>query len=116
MNGEVKAAAERLRGFDADCLGGWVGSEKAKEIAADVRTLLAEHPADDDVPVTEEWLKSQGVAFNSRGVNAERPKLWRLLFVERAPCDYLLSIPAELLPTRQSVRLLLRALGVEVRA
>lgn len=62
MSDELRAAAERLRAED------YTGTpvifkmpqRKANDARQIVNAYLAEHPADDDVPVTEEWLNSLG--------------------------------------------------------
>lgn len=58
MNSEAEAA-ERLRsGFNyAQCPDHWQECNDARLLA---RAYLAEHPADDDLPVDEAWLLSVG--------------------------------------------------------
>ena len=83
--------------------------------ANDVDLLLAERPPDDDEPVTEEWLLSVG--FNDRGVGEF---VRDSLLVTRSPrYGWLYSVGAGSRlgngnMTRDDVRRLLEALGVEL--
>lgn len=54
MSDELRAAAERLLGFDGYYE---MQASDGKNLA---RAYLAEHPADDDEPVTADWLRSVG--------------------------------------------------------
>lgn len=53
MNDELKAAAERVRRHINQ-----LGNSAIEDRNMLVRAYLAEHPADDDEPVTVEWLAS----------------------------------------------------------
>ena len=69
MDTETKAALDRLRseGQGENVYPSWF-PDYDMEVRKDVRTLadayLAEHPPDDDEPVTKEWLAAKGAIFH----------------------------------------------------
>jgi len=68
MNEQVKSAMERLRQMRADADdhdGGYPATEEGRrqsllDHAALADAYLAEHPADDDEAITEDWLREVG--------------------------------------------------------
>lgn len=125
---ELRAAAERLRRAEAvDSLAAVYGPMADKDNAGaylrDRNALLAawfrEHPADDELPVTEEWLREVG--FGDNGYNYAGSMLRLGGFEYRTGpsadgwsrwyyCGVLIT--DENLGTRGHVRRLLAALGI----
>lgn len=121
---ELRAAAERLA--DAIAENRTPRIEDANEVAL---AWLAEHPADDDEPVTEEWLRGVGFANEPGTIEAEtRLGILRTYreFKDREgdrrwEIDdrdvFTTFIPKQLKPkTRGAVRDLCRALGIKLRS
>lgn len=109
MSDELRAAAERLRRYYAGDRSAYKGSpgDAAGVYTGDVLRLLAEHPADDAEPVTDEWLESIG-----HPTPPEPPQRgghrWMVLVVDGKGSSYRLPNAA----TRGDVRRLLAALKV----
>lgn len=53
---ELRAAAERL----LNCPAHWTYVKRDADVALCAAAYLAEHRADDDEPITEDWFKSTG--------------------------------------------------------
>ena len=69
MDAETKAALERLRreGQGENVYPSWFPDydmESRKDSHTLAEAYLAEHPADDDEPVTKEWLAAKGAIFH----------------------------------------------------
>lgn len=119
MTDELRSAAERvIDWYDRD---GSVGGIVCP--IEELRKLLAEHPEDNDEPVTEEWLTSQNLWETQIVDRYERPTFvrylrftYRILGVGDSGCVALIqsmSGKEEIdirLNTRRQVRDLIRAL------
>lgn len=119
---ELRAAAERR------CAGGSVGFTNASWIPGSVEGLLrdaealadaylAEHPADDGVPVTQDWLVSIGFEPNPSSLTFDHRPLSLELFAENVgdppSVEAVFDGIVPHVNTRGGIRRLLRALGVE---
>lgn len=137
---ELRAAAERLRRAEAeDSLAAVYGPMADKDNAGaylrDRNALLAawfrEHPADDELPVTEEWLREVGFAREMQSAASNNLTFragevvvtrWepaesnsRRWSVQKYRADGPDWLPASLTPaTRGAVRRLLTALGIHL--
>ena len=132
MSDELKAAAERLRDLSGDvrdCLEGNLPHDSPTyrgtllfQVTEAALVLLSEHPADDDLPVTEEWLLSVGFESHA-GCLARRIERGSLPWIEVIFDDdggYMLMIGSEavwdgLPQPRGDVRRLCRALGIQLK-
>ena len=118
---ELRAAAERLRGKGR--ASGYFGSHlHCLDYKALATHYLAEHPADDAEPVTEDWLLSVGFTRNKIDqviLILESKDLGRAMtYITISPCELCIESDdggsiwlGE--RTRGDVRTLCRALGVE---
>lgn len=114
---ELRAAAERLRdgAYPAIDLPPWA-TRVYRDGAAVAAAWLAEHPADDAEPVTEEWLRSVGFSSrpNNRWLQIRTPQGGRLDCWMASPLwefhDEAVAIPQ----TRGDVRRLCTALGIDL--
>lgn len=111
MSDDVRAAAERaVRWYESMRRYGGRWDALADDIVQSARAVLAEHPADDGEPVTDEWLESIG-----HPTPPEPPQRgghrWMVLVVDGKGSSYRLPNAA----TRGDVRRLCRALGVTLR-
>lgn len=119
MTPDVRAAAERFQFHGSDRYPGCF--RDASMLAA---AYLAEHPADDELGVTEEWLRSVGFA-ETRDICYGHPILEIGSEDCTLDCDLKcerwhfgsFGLPAQTVPkTRGHVRRLLAALGVPLPA
>lgn len=131
MTDELKAAVERLRDPNRNWFvlndrpetgDNWL-AKLHPDVEADINTLLAEHPPDDETPVGEAWWKTTNAskALSPRG----RP-VWELSGGEADEMTlHWFTDTRELWlkweghittnPTPTRVRLLCRALGIELK-
>lgn len=120
MSDEIKAAAERRRKW-RETHRGWYRQDMDSSILADA--YLAEHPADDDEPVMEAWLRAVGFencSFPDHGKPLCIRFMRDCLFAVYTNGVTLISIrgmyaPASAVRTRGHVRRVCRALGVELK-
>ena len=117
---ELRAAAERVRSAGVN-----IGNARIEDRNLIVTAYLAEHPSDDDDPVTKEWYESVGgryaddgtysidlpyrevsLVFYPKGVTASHPQVW--LWV---PSGVVVSVNN----TRGHVRRLCAALGAPLK-
>ena len=142
MSDEVRKAAERLRQvyenarnhdscwisrvYEPDFTGKSRESDYQRDRDIVTQAYLAEHPADDDEPVTEEWLLSIGFELTREGLPFHReidgylkPSPGNLLQPGESAYDWKLEPPANnllaVLFTRGDVRRICRALGIELK-
>lgn len=119
MSDKVRKAAERLRrtrGSDYVTLKlvyGDNGEQLQQDMMEIADAYLAEHPADDDEPITNEWLTSFGRHFEFNGhelaINSDGGvELWTHWGGESVVID-LCDVA-----TRGDVRRLLRGLGIKL--
>lgn len=125
MNDEVRKAAERYRTWEhgaQEYMPPMVGVCRYSDMETLANAYLAEHPADDDEPVTEEWWDNTlggrhvciqysnfGLWLDTRYGNVKVE-----LYAESAALDsdcFVLTLLVK--PTRGDVRRLCRALGIE---
>lgn len=124
MSKELRSAAERclkeLDGIHCGMSAGPGTCIMSKDVIALSEAWLAEHPADDDEPITEEWLR--GVGFRETKVSDEHFRIIRKDQVSVC-CDDLSSPTTwcmrgqEFLcsfKTRGDVRRLCAAIGIEL--
>lgn len=104
-----------------------MSDEAGKQIAYYVdqflNLIIADHPADDDEPITAEWLESVGFVYHDLG--SDSPYEWyqhpsRLILwdfnEEYWICNQLDQGSVRMdFKTRGQVRLLCRALGIELK-
>jgi len=123
MKDNVRAAIERLRQddltFGNDRRNSCRMNYDGRVVWEDVQTLLSEHLADDDEPVTVEWLESVG--FKGISVMAE-VILSAYVRLQRPSYDVVVrgngaafSPPLATAETRGDVRRLCAALGIELK-
>lgn len=80
---------------------------------------LAEHPADDDEPLTDESLRAIGFELDKDApswavVIGKKPHRVRITFAGQ-PCLRIEEMEIKVNPTRGDIRLLCRALGIELK-
>lgn len=135
---DVKAAAERLRRVQANRAAedvcwlsrvydplwnkGHSNGSWQQDQDLIVTAYLAEHPADEDEPITEEWLRGVGFSICAHwgamaiGDSDQIALEWdygKWLIRWRRPSDRLTTdIPIPAPKTRSDLRLLCRALGI----
>lgn len=145
MDAEIKAIADRMRRhlkaiesettfrdspyFAERCLGKWDRDIIDEDDGALSRAFLAEHPADDDESVTEEWLLSVGfdgdwvmlragerlespefcLSFHGIEKGDGKKRAWLLTL------DPVKTVSVEFPETRGQVRLMCRALGITLK-
>ena len=109
-NDDIRAAAERCK----DLFGTFVDFDNMpieciKDLFVLAQAYIAEHPADDDEPVTDEWLDS--VFGTDDSLCTEWHDEWgeKITWLDKFG---LVSIPMP--KTRGDVRRLCRALGIEL--
>jgi hypothetical protein len=124
MSYEVKTAAERLRrGFDyGHCPDHWGECDDARVLA---EAYLAEHHADDDEAITEDWANT----LSRRQVSDETDAIWVLgiadvgrtaILLHRFSdagdfwAMYLGDVKLQMMATRSQLRQLCAALGIEL--
>lgn len=119
MSDELRAAAEVLK-WDCDYNLDYITPAHHRAARDLSNFYLAEHPADDEMPVTESWLESIG--FRREPVNdcvmkletISRTAAWKY------DCEYwrvdFQKLPEALYPkTRRDVRQLCRVLGIQIK-
>lgn len=135
MSNELKAAVERLRKAGMD---GWMlayperpsfghPSRQMEDWEIIAAAYLAEHPEDDDVLVTEEWVASlHPPRYWEAGAEYSWPSV-SLCYAVEVPGNSLVCcqgfyidgrispIPLSHIKTRGDVRRLCRALGIELK-
>ena len=124
---DARAAAERMRAWlalpepkgvtDRHYDGGVGQYDIDSEIL--VNSYLAEHPADDETPMTELWWCDMNGGSRFMYLSEERLMLYLAVdgMIELCVTDCLQEISYKLphIKTRGDVRMLCRALGVEVK-
>lgn len=109
---ELNAARERLRERQTilTTATAMLGAETLNALKVVARHDLAEHPADDDDPVTEEWIKSLGIEY--RPIYRGEEFIGDVVYEYGASPGDFCCIPL-IKRTRGDVRRLLSALGIE---
>lgn len=118
---ELREAAALVLDATADDEFVQCGSRTWNAAIAIAKQIEAEHPADDDEPIAEEWLRSVGFARGRFDDDLVLPPIVRGLTVrDDIVCEYWVvrtyRIPDNAAPrTRGQLRLLCRALGIELK-
>lgn len=103
---ELRAAADRFLAFDG------TGNVMAEAFLL-ANAYVAEHPADDDEPITVEWLCVMGWELTDTRLELG-PLSWHGFDnTMRIDCDILTSLPH--ITTRGDVRRLCKVLGIELK-
>lgn len=115
MNDELKAAAERLRAdayADWDYMDGIYASDKQLEDRRLIaKAYLAEHPADNDEPITDSWLRKIGFQDMETGLESQD----HVVIVNAWGMDFTVCNGKPKPETRGDVRRLAKALGLELK-
>lgn len=125
---EIRAATERLRRYYVSNVDVYLQrGSRGLSLFQDLETLYkAEHPADDNAPVDEEWVKKAGFeCFDDKDIPGEPMVYWKLEMIIIAHMHIVPSLrmetPSGLFEvvetglTRGDVRRLCRALGIELK-
>jgi hypothetical protein len=98
----------------------WFEGELGDDEESLAKAYLAEHPVDDEELVTEEWLRSVGFKeeaneFGSLSIGPDSMLVWET-FTDAPPEFFIRTWELRHVKTRGAVRLLCKALGIELKA